>query len=234
VNSFSDWQGATTCTAGPGKGASALARWIRDEFEKCYGAGIYNCRTVRGGSTTSTHGEGRAIDAMFPTVSGKGHPDGRRLLKLLAAHGKELGIQAIIYERNIYSAKSPNGRAYTGVHPHWDHLHIELTRASAANLTLATIRKYLEPKPAPKPVPKPVQDLGDKVKDLEQYPTLKWKDRHERLKLVQRFLGIEDDGIFGKVTFSAVNRYKRSHGLPADGVFGIECWKLLRSVVKDA
>jgi peptidoglycan hydrolase-like protein with peptidoglycan-binding domain len=236
---FSEWQGATKCTTGAAPGAKALLVWVLGEFESASNGGIYNCRDVRGGNTTSVHGEGRAIDVMFPVKGGKAHADGLRLVKLLGKYGKSLGIQALIFDRKIYSAKSPNGRPYTGVNPHVDHVHIELTRASGSKLTLATIRKYLEaPKVAEKPaqapsrpIPKPVQELGDKVNAL-QFRSLKWHDKGDDVALVQRFLGIEDDGFFGKQTFAAVNRYKRERGLPVDGVWGSECWKLLRAVVK--
>jgi hypothetical protein len=108
-------------------------RWIIEHYASKGAAnwGIYNCRSVVGASDPSCHAEGRALDVGFPL----GDPDADRLRqRLLKAPGR-LGIQAIIYERRIYSRKSPEGRYYDGEAAHYDHLHIELTREAAQDLT---------------------------------------------------------------------------------------------------
>jgi peptidoglycan hydrolase-like protein with peptidoglycan-binding domain len=50
-----------------------------------------------------------------------------------------------------------------------------------------------------------------------------------RVEKVQRWLGIEADGIFGSATVRAVKRFQRRHGLTADGVVGPATWRALHS-----
>lgn len=159
-----------------------------------------NCRSVVGGTTTSCHGEGRAFDAMCSI------PDGDVLVKaLLAAGPEDMGIQAIIHNRRIYSRRSPSGRPYVGpgLNPHVDHVHIEFTRAAGRNLTAATVRALLghhTPPPATGALAR--GSTGEAVKTL------------------QTALHVEADGVFGPATERAVNRLKAAHGLPQDGVAG--------------
>lgn len=137
------YERAARCTNGPAEGARHLLAWLLEEYPLGWSGGIFNCRTVRGGSTTSTHGEGRAVDFMLPVVNGLGHPTGHEIVRRLGTAGDRLGVQFVIFDRQQWSAKNPGGGHYGGVHPHRDHLHIELTRAAARNLTLATLRSVL-------------------------------------------------------------------------------------------
>src|SRR5699024_3692415 len=63
--------------------------------------GIYNCRSVRGGRTTSLHGEGRAADF---GIRPYGARYGTALANALVAFSKELGIQCVIWNRKIWSS----------------------------------------------------------------------------------------------------------------------------------
>lgn len=171
---FAAWSAASKCTSGPRPGAVALMKHLLAKHPKGKSLGIYNCRSVRGGSTTSTHGEGRALDIGFPMKNGRGTAAGYALVKQVGNHGAALGVQAIIYDRKIWSAKSPGGRAYTGAAPHYDHVHIELTRSAATNLTATKIKKILggtsvaKPKPAPKPKPKPKLTPAQRIAQLRK------------------------------------------------------------------
>jgi hypothetical protein len=167
---FAPWAGATQCTGSATPGARALMAWILANVKDATNLGIYSCRNVRGGSTTSCHGEGRALDVGMPMARGKGSAAGEMLVALLLEAGPaNLGIQTVIYNRRIYSAKTPGGRPYTGVNPHYDHLHIELTRAAGAKLNLATVRAVLGGKPKPEVVEVVSTDDGKK-------PTLDLRD----------------------------------------------------------
>lgn len=50
--------------------------------------------------------------------------------------------------------------------------------------------------------------------------TVRRGDRNETVKLVQRALGLHDDGIFGRGTERAVKRWQKQHGLLVDGIVG--------------
>ena len=208
---FAPWEAATRCVGSAQPGARALMKWCLTEYPgAAYNLGIYNCRPVLGGAAMSGHAEGRAADVGFPLVDGKANPAGHRMVQRLRPHADELGIQVIIFDRRIWSAKSPGrgGRPYTGVHPHRDHAHIELTRRAAGRLTVATIRHVLEA-------------VGD------ARPVLRQGDRGPAVRRLQAALRVNVDGSFGPVTEAALNRFKARHGLPRDGVAGHRVWDLL-------
>lgn len=132
--------------------------------------GIYNYRSVRGSSAPSVHGEGRAGDAGYRTIGGRANPHGYRLLEALLPNVRALGIQLIIWDRRIWSAKAPYGARYTGTVPHYDHLHIEFTWAAARNLTRDQVRSVLAGRstPAQRPpgAPAPTKPTGPTAADL--------------------------------------------------------------------
>jgi peptidoglycan hydrolase-like protein with peptidoglycan-binding domain len=53
------------------------------------------------------------------------------------------------------------------------------------------------------------------------------KTRGPSVRLAQRHLGVEADGVFGPGTARAVKRFQRKHGLTADGIVGPSTWKAL-------
>lgn len=141
IPELAPWSRAQSCTGSVTPGARALmAYYLEQTPDIAHSLGIYNCRTVRGGSTTSLHGEGRACDlGNPPTAAGKAMQ--YEFLTRLAPHAKRLGIQLVIFDRTLWSAvRRPEGERYNGVHPHTDHAHVELTWEAARRLTLATLR----------------------------------------------------------------------------------------------
>lgn len=141
----------TRCTGSAQPGVAAFMSWaVQDYGRGASNLGIYNCRTVRGSTTRSLHGEGRAGDVGFPGVA---NPAGTELLELLLPHVGELGIQYVIWNRRAYSAKAPSGQAYRGVSPHTDHLHIEFTWDAARTLTRDRVRAVLAQVEAPATLP---------------------------------------------------------------------------------
>lgn len=210
---FARWSDAgPNCSHGATPGARALMSWCLDEFPDATNGGIFNCRAVRGGSALSLHAVGRAGDVMFPLVDGRPNPAGARLVARLRPRAKDLGIQAMIWNRRIWSAKSPGpeGRTYSGVNPHRDHVHFELSVAGAAKLTKATIRHVLGAAVTP-----------------QGRPTLGIGDSGPAVRVLQRKLGVAVDGVFGSRTAAAVNALKRKHGLSPDGMVGGGVWKIL-------
>lgn len=215
------YQGASTCTGSVTPGARAMMAFWLEEYEPvARSLGIYNCRTVRGGSTTSLHGEGRACDLGVPVTS-QGHAVMWEFLNRLAPHAYRLGIQYIVFDRQQWSYKRPpGGDYYGGAHPHRDHTHLELTWKSARNLNLATLRAVVgsseeddvyvvkfgnkTPDPRVARVQKILKAVGKEYFDRE------WLPDH----------GV--DGLYGGEVRDAVNHLCRVMGLPKDGDKGMD------------
>lgn len=62
---------------------------------------------------------------------------------------------------------------------------------------------------------------------------LKKGSKGNEVKLLQEFLGIEDDGIFGKGTESAVKKWQSKNGLHADGIVGPATWNTMGIISTD-
>lgn len=136
------WQRPLNCSGSARPGARALMAHYLESTTRGYNLGIYNCRTIGGSSALSTHAEGRACDLGNPTdAAGKAMM--YEYLGALDAHAGKLGINYIIFDRTKYRTADPCGAPYRGVHPHYDHAHVEMTRASAEKLTLATLRSVV-------------------------------------------------------------------------------------------
>lgn len=235
------WTGASTCTGSVTPGARALmAYWLEQCEPIAKSMGIYNCRTVRGGGTTSLHGEGRACDCGIP-VTAEGQRVMYEFLNRLGSHAKRLGIQCVIFDRTIWSAaRSASGEYYGGTHPHNDHAHIELTWSSARNLNLATLRAVVgdfrgdgavnersgsDDRSPSTDVPRRLTQRGDKGISVAIDQGL----------LMAHGLGprglVTDSGIpdrdFGPGTEDLVQRFQQSHGLAVDGVVGEETRAML-------
>lgn len=229
---FASYQVATRCTGSASAGSRALMKWAMLAGLTDVNMGIYSCRPIRGGGARSLHSEGRAGDHGVKSLA-KGH----RLVQTLRPHARALGIQCMIFDRRIWSAKSPgrNGRAYRGVNPHYDHVHIELTRNAAGRLTLATLRSVLEGKSvkvsAPAPT-KPKRSTGRKRPVKVGSRTLREGSRGRDVVFVQRFLGIRADGIYGRRTRARVRWYQDMRGLKVDGVVGPRTWAHMLGRVK--
>lgn len=145
---YARWQAASgKCSGGAGAGARALMAALLIRFPDARSWGIYNCRRTALGNA-SAHGEGRALDIGCSIATGNRIVKYLRSVKWTDDDGnvlqgpRGLGISVIIHNRVIYSAKSPNGRRYTG-NPHTDHVHIEMTRKAANRLTLRRAKRVL-------------------------------------------------------------------------------------------
>lgn len=104
--------------------------------------GIFNCRAVRGGTAWSKHANSEAVD-WHPGVGLIGSPafvaEGDRIAAALVDAAPWLGVQRLIWNGRTWTA-ARGWRAYHGTAgPHRDHLHIELTRDAAQQLTMAAV-----------------------------------------------------------------------------------------------
>lgn len=90
-----------------------------------------------------------------------------------------------------------------------------------ATITFLSGQEIPEPPPPPaqpskpKPAP-PDKNPGQVSFPISQQRDLKQGDRGEDVKVVQRKLGIDADGIFGPKTRDAVIAFQREHGLAPD------------------
>lgn len=62
---------------------------------------------------------------------------------------------------------------------------------------------------------------------------LKKGDSGELVKILQRFLGINDDGVFGKNTENAVIAFQKNNRLKPDGIVGKKTWEVLEIASTD-
>lgn len=214
------YESARSCTGSARQGARALLAWALEAYRSAdvHSLGIYNCRTVVGGSSTSLHGEGRAVDLGLPVVAGRGNPVGHAIVEQLGANGARLGIQAIVFDRQVWSAKSPLGRRYDGAHPHYDHLHIELTRQASDLLTLTTFRHVLGGAASP-------LDQEDIMRQGDNGPRVAaWQHRIDQLPDIDCTV----DGDFGPKTVEATKAAQKLLGLGEDGEVYAAEWALLQ------
>lgn len=216
------YQAAGGCTGYTPNGSNEFMNWAVHDFgQGARNLGIYNCRSVRGSYNRSVHGEGRAVDVGF---SGSGNPAGTRLLNTLLPHVGALGIQMIIWNRRIYSARYPRGAAYNGTVPHTDHLHIELTWNAARNLTRSRIRQIVG---AGQQAPAPSNQVdwwavrrwtaGIILPKMQGVRTpLNKSSWNEDIKLLQQTLNIIQsanlklDGVYGPATFLNVAGFQQN------------------------
>lgn len=122
---------------GPRPGAVALKDFLLFFFAQA-GArdgGIYNRRTVRGGTSMSMHATGRAIDIMVPSQE-----VGNAVWMAVASKAPWNGVQMIIWNRYVWKP-GEQVRPYGGVNPHTDHVHIELTNGAADTMTTEWLGK---------------------------------------------------------------------------------------------
>lgn len=73
--------------------------------------------------------------------------------------------------------------------------------------------------------------IDGKEENLAKYfPTVRVGSRGNSVKLLQTLLKIDADGIFGKQTRQAVEKYQKDNRLDADGIVGPLTWKSLLAV----
>jgi hypothetical protein len=128
------YQRAEGPSGGAQPGTIALTTYITSKWSGTRSLGIYNPRMIRGSSTSwSIHAEGRAVD-IGVGLDADGEAIGDMVAEWVTDNASRLGVQYLIWNRQSWT-QSRGWRAYTGVSPHRDHLHIEQTRLAAAQLT---------------------------------------------------------------------------------------------------
>jgi peptidoglycan hydrolase-like protein with peptidoglycan-binding domain len=93
--------------------------------------------------------------------------------------------------------------------------------------------KALAPKTPSRPPRKPKAPRKPKRPARPRRRTLRLQDPHmegEDVRVLQRAIGADPDGDFGKNTEKALRAFQRKHGLDVDGVAGKETWKKIERI----
>lgn len=226
------------CAGGAQPGAVALMDVLVGVHRESSNLGIYNCRRIAGKVTRSQHAAGTAIDVGYPLQRGGAHPLGWDLFRLVRPHVGSLGVQRIIWDRTRWDRGAPGGVRYTGVSPHTDHLHIELTRSAGRSLTSARVRQVLFPASSVKPPPVPeggqytpaqwkaIRRLAaaELIEPWQGQPAISERSEPLRIALLQKGLnvvlghGLEVTGRFDARTFLALAQFQQFFGVTKDGL----------------
>jgi murein L,D-transpeptidase YcbB/YkuD len=136
---------------------------------------------------------------------------------------KDPRVNYIIYENRITVRGSnlQQWKPYTGENPHDHHFHISVKQDP---------RLYDDPRPWDIGVGIAQPDLASPATEPapdNQRPLLKVGARGQRVRDLQKALGVDVDGVFGSVTHNAVVQFQREKGLKADGIVGPATWGVL-------
>src|SRR3982750_4131207 len=124
---------------GPQPAPKYLGHLLRYNFPQIREIGIYNDRNIAGTTVKSAHAEGRAIDIHLNALNSEQRGLGDQLVIAFTRKAPALGIDNVIWNRQIWSVAYGGPRQYLGANPHIDHIHVEFTRQGSQALTLPAI-----------------------------------------------------------------------------------------------
>jgi hypothetical protein len=129
--------------------------------------------------------------------------------------GRDRRLKYVIWREQImagFAGPAPwTWRPYRGSNPHNKHLHLSVVADARALLRVDWLLPGLNGTAPQSPT--------------TSRPTIRRGDAGALVALVQRFLGVADDGAFGEHTEAAVRRYQAMRGLAVDGVCGPRTWQ---------
>jgi hypothetical protein len=144
---FAVYDEASEPSQGEAPGARVLMNYCLGRWSFASDLGIFDVRNVVGGEDLSHHAEGRALDVGIPMLDATtaDATKGMQIIDTLGPFGQRLGIDHLIYNRTIWSRRSPAGRPYVDpdTDPHLDHIHVGLTGDAGATLQLGTLESVL-------------------------------------------------------------------------------------------
>lgn len=133
------WNNGRNCGGGLLAGTRELGDYVKANYAGVTSYGGYACRRNTANSAEmSVHGTGRAIDIMIPLTGGTAdNTRGDKIANFLVENAEKIGVQFIIWDRSSWGASRTSSklRAYTGPHPHNDHIHVELSPEGARRQT---------------------------------------------------------------------------------------------------
>ncbi len=122
-----------SCSGGMKAGAQRLKNALNAQFDpQIVRIEGYACRSnTASPGRMSVHGTGRALDIFIPQASGGAdNTKGDAVANYLVKNAQQLGIQLVIWDRTRWMTGRGEA-AYSGPHPHGDHIHAELTDEAA-------------------------------------------------------------------------------------------------------
>jgi hypothetical protein len=113
-----------------GQGTTDLGRELRRLFPVVWSVGTRSGYPVSSGF--SMHHAGRALDLMVrPLADGTPDPRGDEVADYLLEHARTLGVQFLIWRGTDWASSTGRTALYTGRRDHFDHIHVDLTRAAS-------------------------------------------------------------------------------------------------------
>jgi hypothetical protein len=135
--------------------------------------------------------------------------------KLIAEFQRQPQAQLWIFQRHIANRDIDNWkvRPYSGPSPHDHHCHFQSKSTKEKQPYTGNLDKVftaVNAKPA-------AANLGSRV--------LKKGMTGADVAYLQRWLGLDDDGVFGPATEAKVKAYQKMRGVTADGIVGPATWR---------
>lgn len=127
---------ATSCSSGGQPGILELSKKVDSLYGGGSGSG-YNCRSARGSSVLSVHGEGRAYDSYFDVKNPDQLRKGNEAFGWLLSNAKELGLQYVVFWKVQWSPQRGIScvENQSVVQIHSNHMHYELNWDGARKQT---------------------------------------------------------------------------------------------------
>lgn len=128
---------------GPQPGLIALRHLIYANLAMIHRMGIYEDRFIAGTAIKSHHAEGRALD-IYLSVSVDEQKDlGDQLTSAFMDCARAVGIDEVIWNRQVWTAKHPSLQPYHGKKPHTDHVHVGFTRQGSQRTSFGPLASRL-------------------------------------------------------------------------------------------
>jgi peptidoglycan hydrolase-like protein with peptidoglycan-binding domain len=172
--------------------------------------GAYNCRPIAGTSKASNHSWGLAVD-----INWNDNPYSYTFHSEIPPKVVKMWNDCGWYWGGFYGGRK-------------DTMHFEyIGKPSDVAKHTAKAKEYANPTPKPS---KPADNSkghwhqwykwrkGDRLRTIQRW----WVG--DDVAMLQRYLGLKDDGYFGPDTEKAVKRYQMSQDLKADGIVGPKTW----------
>jgi len=239
--------------------SSELSKYLQERYGGQY-LGGYGERSIREGTSLSTHAFDAAFDWRYENPGPGLYVCDSEIIPFLIANSKELGIQAIHHYRRsiIWRPPGASGRPVgsdgwkvqasqrSGMGQSWAlWLHIEILPSALLDTRPVGQKLNMEVIPVPPtsppviinpPITPPVLQPGAKTMIDVEVVTVRRGSTGPAVKRLQALLSanfgqvVTIDGNYGPQTSAAVINVQRFFGLLADDIVGPKTWKIVLSL----